>query len=348
MHFPLRKLTALCVGALIVALMLGGCGAKKEDAKKMSNPLSEKLSGGKPVNMLVVGDSISEPAENWPQTVQQYLIDTYKSDVHLENVSMGGNGSYAGYVRAMQVDDGLDYDLIIFCHGQNDGEHSNCFWYEAMIRACKRKYPNATMISVLESAQKAFTETITNTQAMTDHYGIYQADTITPFMSGDYGEYMSLTYDGCHPNPAGQAIYANVVEGVIDGIVKDPKPLPAKDIAPISEGLEALEKAEWISWEEFDYNADTFTYTYTAKEDMSGDMGIDYYHLNIEKNRTVVCAAGKELKVFEFDWSMWPKQRHITHVGAFEVKKGETITVTLTNEEAADDFGGICISNPKD
>ncbi len=313
-----------------------------------ANLFCQKLKAGQPVNILVVGDSISEPAENWPQTVAKELEETYHSEVYLENVSMGGNGSYAGYVRAISLNDGIDYDLVIFCHGQNDGKHSNCYWYEAMIRVCNRKYRHASMISVLESAQKEFTETITNTQAVADHYGIWQADTITPFMSGKYGEYMSLTYDGCHPNPPGQAIYTTVVKGVIDAQVNDPKPLPPKDITPISDDLEKLENAYWIGRDAFSYDPQTLTFTYVAEKDATGEMGIDYFHLPIEKNRTVITVAGKVLQTVEFDWSIYPKQRHITYIGAMDLKQGETLAVTMTNAEAAEGFGGICVSTPED
>ncbi len=345
--------TVLCAVGITAALallsVLGGCGKKVPETKQQNiNPFCRKLKQAQPVNVLVIGDSISEPAEKWPQTVAAHLEDTYHSDVYLENVSMGGNGSYAGYVRALSVDDGIGYDLIIFCHGQNDGENSNCFWYEAMIRACREKYPDASMISVLESAQRSFTETITNTQGMADHYGIWQADTVTPFTNGENGAYDTLTNDGCHPNTAGQAVYAKVVADVIDAQVNDPKPLPPKEIESVwGKDVEWFSALYWIRPEDFEYNADTFTYTYTAAEDLTGDMGLDYFHLPLEKNHTVITAAGKELKVIDFDWSMWPKQEHISHIGEFALKKGEMLTVTLTNAEAAAEFRGLCISISK-
>lgn len=33
---------------------------------------------------------------------------------------MGGNASYAGYVRTMSLNDNVQYDLAVICYGQND------------------------------------------------------------------------------------------------------------------------------------------------------------------------------------------------------------------------------------
>lgn len=49
-----------------------------------------------------------------------YLRTVNKASVAVTNVSMGGNTSYAGYVRTMDLDDSTDYDLAIICYGQND------------------------------------------------------------------------------------------------------------------------------------------------------------------------------------------------------------------------------------
>lgn len=48
----------------------------------------------------------------------------------MTNISMGGNSSYAVYARLMALDyeaadQAADYDLVIFCYGQNDGIHPN-------------------------------------------------------------------------------------------------------------------------------------------------------------------------------------------------------------------------------
>lgn len=71
---------------------------------------------------------------------------------------MGGNTSYAGYVRTMALNDGVDYDLAIICYGQNDALEGFSTNYEAVIRAIERKYSDCSIISTLESSQREYTE----------------------------------------------------------------------------------------------------------------------------------------------------------------------------------------------
>ena len=87
----------------------------------------QKLEDGIDVNILIVGDSIGEGAgassysSFWVSLLQAYLQDTYSiSNINVTNVSMGGNASYAGYVRTMSLNDNVQYDLAVICYGQND------------------------------------------------------------------------------------------------------------------------------------------------------------------------------------------------------------------------------------
>lgn len=83
--------------------------------------------------------------------IMWYLRTVNKASVAVTNVSMGGNTSYAGYVRTMDLDDSPDYDLAIICYGQNDGSDSFSTYYESTIQAIKSKYPDCSIISILES-----------------------------------------------------------------------------------------------------------------------------------------------------------------------------------------------------
>lgn len=81
----------------------------------------QKLADGFDVNVLIVGDSIGEGAgtetdgQQWFKQLQTYLRTINKSKVSVTNVSMGGNASYAGYVRTMALKDDVNYDLAIIC-----------------------------------------------------------------------------------------------------------------------------------------------------------------------------------------------------------------------------------------
>ena len=80
------------------------------------------------MNVLIVGDSIAENGQgenNWCTLLQNNLRNTYNNRVSFTNISMGGNASYASYVRTMALNDDVDYDLAIICYGQNDGTDVN-------------------------------------------------------------------------------------------------------------------------------------------------------------------------------------------------------------------------------
>lgn len=135
--------------------------------KKAEDSFYQKLSDGFDVNILVVGDSIGAGAgtetdgQQWFKQLQAYLRTVNKASVSVTNVSMGGNTSYAGYVRTMALDDDIDYDLAIICYGQNDALQGLDVYYEAMVQAIKNKYPNCSIVSILESSQCDYTSNIT-------------------------------------------------------------------------------------------------------------------------------------------------------------------------------------------
>lgn len=93
----------------------------------------QKLADGFDVNVLIVGDSIGEgtgtetDGQQWFKQLQTYLQNVNKGKVSVTNVSMGGNTSYAGYVRTMALNDDVDYDLAIICYGQNDRTDGELF-----------------------------------------------------------------------------------------------------------------------------------------------------------------------------------------------------------------------------
>ena len=113
----------------------------------------QKLADGFDVNVLIVGDSIGAgtgtetDGQQWYTQLQTYLGTVNKSKVSVTNVSMGGNASYAGYVRTMALNDDVDYDLAIICYGQNDGADGLSTNYESIIQAIRTKYPDCSIIN---------------------------------------------------------------------------------------------------------------------------------------------------------------------------------------------------------
>lgn len=85
---------------------------------------------------------------------------------------MGGNASYAEYVRTMILNDDTDYDLVVICYGQNDSTDGFSTDYEALVRAIRNKYTNSSIISILESSQKEYTEKMITIQNICAQYNI--------------------------------------------------------------------------------------------------------------------------------------------------------------------------------
>ena len=176
--------------------------------------------------MLIVGDSIgegagsSDPDLKWYKKLVPYMKEQYGIELEITNVSMGGNTSYAGYVRTMNLNDKDSYDYIIICYGQNDKLEDFSLYYEVLLRTIREKYPEAVMISILESSQREYTEKIQIIQELCNHYDVYIADTIEAFNNSGL-PYEVLCDDGTHPNDRGYELYFNTVATVMEQCYDD-------------------------------------------------------------------------------------------------------------------------------
>lgn len=310
---------------------------------KLSKLLSfyQKLSVGVDVSILIVGDSISN--QEWPNWLVSYLENTYDVSVNLKNISMSGNSSYAGYVRLMTLDykeDILtDYDLIIFCYGQNDDIDNFGQYYEGMIRAARLKYPHASIISVLESSQKEYTEKMQIIQELSKHYEILIADTIEPFMNGNFGTYDILTTDGIHPNTAGAQIYADTIGTIIDQEVKTWR----SDIAattPVYKGVEKFDNFVWFGVDQFRKEQNTFILEFN--ESISGTLAL-YYSYIPGKNACQIYIDDVKTIECKFDWPYDFSQPHIVEM-ADTCTVLSSLKISFENETEADGFYGVCFN----
>lgn len=312
--------------------------------KKAEDSFYQKLSDGLDVNVLVVGDSIGAGAgtetdgQQWFKQLQSYLRTVNKASALVANVSMGGNASYAGYVRTMALNDDVDYDLAIICYGQNDGADGFSTNYESIIRAIRSKYPDCSIISVLESSQREYTEKMTTIQSICDHYGIPIADTIAAFNNS--GEsYDELSNDGVHPNDAGQEIYYETVKAVIDeNVVASTGKMEDADV--INTDVHKFDNFIWYDassdFERVDDN------TFTINTSASGVFGIDYTYESGD-NKADIYVDGELYKsptvTFNYDFS----PRHIMVVND-DCTVEKEIKVVFNSKEQADGFRGMCFS----
>lgn len=312
--------------------------------KEAGDSFYQKLVDGFDVNVLIVGDSIGEGSgtqtngQQWYSQLQAYLKTVNKGKVSVTNVSMGGNASYAGYVRTMALNDDVDYDLAIICYGQNDGTDGFSTNYESIIRAIKSKYPDCSIISILESSQRTYTEKMTTIQNICEHYSIPVADTIASF--NDSGKaYDDLTGDGVHPNDAGQEIYFETVKAVIDDNVAASTGKMA-DVDVINADVHKFDDFVWYdASSDFERVDDT---TFTISTSASGILGIDYTYESGD-NKADIYVDGELFEsptvTFDYDFS----QRHILVVSNDCTVENE-IKVVFNTKEQADGFKGMCFS----
>ena len=312
--------------------------------KEAEDSFYQKLVDGFDVNVLIVGDSIGAGAgtqtdgQQWYTQLQSYLKTVNNGSVSVTNVSMGGNASYAGYVRTMALNDDVDYDLAIICYGQNDGADGFSTNYESIIRAIRSKYPDCSIISILESSQREYTEKMTTIQYICKHYSIPVADTIAAFNNSGKA-YDDLTGDGVHPNDAGQEIYFETVKSVVDDNVAASTGKMA-DVDVINADVHKFDNFIWYdASSDFKRVDDT---TFTISISASGILGIDYTYESGD-NKADIYVDGELFEsptvTFDYDFS----QRHILVVSD-DCTVNDEIKVVFTSKEQADGFKGMCFS----
>lgn len=310
--------------------------------KEEKDSFYQKLADGFDVNILIVGDSISEGGSGqngWCTLLKNYLKSAYKGSVRLTNVSMGGNASYAGYVRTMTLDDGVDYDLAVIAYGQNDSVNGFSMNYESIVRAIERKYPNCSLVSILESSQREYTEKMRTIQSICKHYGIPVADTIEAFRNSGIA-YDKLAPDGVHPGEDGHRLYFETVKAVIEENVAT-----STGKMQVAEAVNAdVSRFDNFLW----YGVDNKGFkrvddvTYVAAASASGILGIDYM-FESGSNKADIYVDGKLYKsptvTFDYDFS----QRHILVVSE-DCTVEKEIKVVFATPKQADGFRGMCFS----
>lgn len=335
---------------VILFFIIGILYSKYIQHKKENFSFYEKLAYGVDVEILIVGDSIGEgyhastPELGWANLLASQIRETYGVETILSNVSMGGNDSYAGYVRTMALNNDIDYDLVVLCYGQNDAVSNFGLYYEALIRAVRSEYPKASVISILESSQKEYTEKMQTIQSLAEHYKISVADTIAPFQE-DYDAY---TKDNVHPNDAGHRIYCEQIMNIIKPLVDAKEHFVSENIDFVDQRATSFENFCWYGTEQFTREGNTFTLNTSIKGDI---LGIDYNFVPGNNNCKILIDeteyAAPEV-VFNYDFS----QRHILPVNNWlngdlvNVEKEIKIVFSEDNSGTmqADGFKGIAIS----
>ena len=339
------KVTALKAGSASITATASG---KKDtivisvkERKEDADSFYQKLADGFDVNVLIVGDSIAENGQGengWCTLLRNNLRETYNCNVSFTNISMGGNSSYAGYVRTMSLDDDVNYDLAIICYGQNDSITGFSINYESIIRAIRSKYTDCSIISILESSQRSYTGKMTIIQNICEHYSIPIADTIAAFNNSGK-DYKDLSNDGVHPNNAGQKIYFETVKSLINDKVAAYTG-KMKNSSVINAEAQKFDNFAWYGKDtDFKRVDDT---TFTLNTPASGILGI-YYTYRSGSNKADIYVDGELFKSLNVMFNYGFSQRHILIVNNnCDVKK--EIKIVFGSKEQADGFYGICFS----
>lgn len=327
----------------LVILSIGLCIYKNT---KPTENFYYKIVKGIDVNILIVGDSIGKGSgassldKNWVSLLSDMLYKEYGVNCKITNISMGGNTSYAGYVRTMELNDNIDYDLAILCYGQNDKNEDFTLYYESMIRAIQHKYKRCEIISILESSQRKYTAKTQQIQQLDNYYDIPIADTIAYFSESGIN-YNILSDDGIHPSDKGHEFYAKTIKDVISNKTKGKIVKVKRSLPPYNQNVVKFDTFKYIGVSEFNRVNDTTLEFET--EGLSGIMGIDYTFesgnnsVDIYSNNQAV--ATKTL-LFDYNFS----QRHIIIIKK-DCRLSGVIRLTFGSATQTDGFNGIVFSN---
>ena len=317
-----KQIVRTIVGILVVifALAFGVWIGKK----------LEKTDTDQTIHLLIVGDSISEgagasdPSLKWYKYLIPYMKDKYGKNLQITNVSMGGNTSYAGFVRVMQLEQKEDYDLVMICFGENDAEENFAENYEKLLQTIVGKWPSSKLITILESSQREYTPKIQTIQRLGEQYHVYVMDTISAFdQSGK--KYEELCDDGTHPNDEGQKVYYSEAVKVIDQIY--------------GQSLENYSAYLYYSMKDFSQGDDL---SLKLRIDRKVDtIGIDYDripgHQEIE-----ISIDEEQIWNYRNDWNYTFTQRHIEKIEKLS-QQIEEIRITFSSKEQMDAFHGVII-----
>lgn len=304
----------------------------------------QKLLAGQPVKILIVGDSIgayagcSSKETHWGTLMVNWLKSQYGANVTLDNVSVGGTTSYAGYVNVMKKDGSENYDLVVVCYGQNDANEQFEMYYESLLRAIMHRFSESAIISILESSQREYTQKMRTIKAVCANYHILVADTIAAFNNSGIA-YNVLAADGIHPSDPGQKLYFETMKKVISGAVNRGNTKMTMT-APFYPGVDALENCAWYSADGDFTRVDSTTYVLKAA--ISGRLGIDYTYKNGNSNGKFFI-DGKQISSPALQLKGVTKKRHIIEVTSSCTIKNE-LKIKFDDAEQAEGFYGIAIS----
>ncbi len=319
---------------------------KEENARLKEAPKGfyQKLGRGQDVGILIVGDSIalgnglSSTGQAWPELLKGYIEDKYHVACGLTNISMGGNTSYAGYVREMLLKSDERFDLAIICYGENDGSDTLSLEYEAIIRGIRKRPDRCAIISVLESSQKKYTQKIRTIEEVAKHYDIPVADTIRAFSESGI-PYEELTVDKKHPNESGHKLYFEALKEIIDANAEAYQPFNEIDVTPINGAVSEYDSFYHIPAEAFDDKGSGILEV-PVNGNMEGFPGI-YHTFYPGEGKLSVYGDGNLYGEISLDWPYEFQEDYIYKLGEEKLRAFKSIRLEFSPQELQKGFKGL-------
>ena len=304
----------------------------------------QKLADHENINLLVVGDSISEgvgasdKSLTFANRLRVWLQDQYGCKVNLNNQALSGTASTYGYARTKLLDDQIPYDLIVICYGHNDSEQNFALYYEALLRALHTKYPHASMVAVAEHTQRDTSNNPSNKMRIIEnlcsHYGADIADIAMAFNANRGSSLISV--DGLHPNNEGHLMYAATIKSVIDQNAGARKGFQGI-VAPADRNVTQFDYITYFYKDQFQRSGNT--YTMNVPSSQSGYVLVDT-SLSTGINVVTVSMDSTNLRwsngrVYTYD------QKEFVPMGSGTAN--QTIKVNFAASLHADKFTGVMV-----
>ena len=294
--------------------------------------------------MLIVGDSIgigtgvSDLKLKWYKFLPSFMEEKYDVKLDITNVSMGGNTSFAGYSRIMDLDEDC-FDYVVICYGQNDSLDDFSLYYESILRAVYWRYPESRIITILESSQREYTEKMKIIQELSRHYNAQIVDTIAAFNNSGM-PYEELADDGTHPNDKGQQLYYEAVRDALIQICSEEEVSDVKEIMPVNMEVEEFRNYEFYTAEEFRKASETELELELAET--TAMLGISYTPI-MGENQIKLYADDLLILNKEFDWENSFIQDYIELADKQKVKFSK-LRIAFGSEEQREKFQGVILT----
>ncbi|WP_079710660.1 SGNH/GDSL hydrolase family protein [Paraliobacillus ryukyuensis] len=211
-----------------------------EQADKANRDLYTKLTNGKAVRSVIVGDAIraSEEAEGWSQQLTDELESMYTSNVNTQYITKEGTGILDGLLTYQAEKSDTVADVVTIVLAQNDPDT----WtvdqfeqiYETWLRQIIADHPHAEVITVLADSVTDQTDYVAGLEQIAQHYGIVLVNGQEILTTSDRTVASYTTEDGAL-DAAGNQLYAEAIVNKLEENMEESKVIDYTNIASVDE-----------------------------------------------------------------------------------------------------------------